>query len=326
MSASLGIDISKRTFEVALASGHTWLHADFANTPDGFVALQAWLATHSREPVHACLEATGRYGLALATALYEAGHTVSIVNPKIIKAFAATLMTRNKTDRLDARLIGHYGQLHQPPAWSPPDPARDRLRQLQRYATSLQKQRQAERNRLQAGPLDPFVANTIRDHLAYLDRQLSVIQAEIEAHLQAQPALQAQRALLDSLPGIGPKAAAQVLAEIPDVRRLDHAGQLVAYAGINPQQHQSGTSVRKRTTISKQGNARLRTALFFPAMVAMTHAKPLQPFVMRLRQQGLPPKAIILAVMRKLLRWIYGVLKHQRPFDPAWLSLSASTA
>lgn len=326
MSAVLGIDISKRWFDVALREGDTYGHARFANTDGGFAELSAWLEDQRVDTVHACLEATGRYGLAVTHWLHAAGHKVSVVNPKLIKAFAQTTMTRSKSDRIDARLIADYCHLYHPPLWAPPEPARDRLRQLTRYRTSLHKQRQAERNRLQAGAIDPLLQQLLQTHLAFLDEQLAALEAEIRAHLRAHPDLRQQQALLESLPGIGPVSAALALAELPDIRRLTHPGQLVAYAGVDPRQQRSGSSVRKRTVISKQGNARLRTALYFPAMTAMTHSPALQPFVQRLRQAGLAPKAIILAVMRKLLRWMYGVLKHHRPFDPAYLLKQPSAA
>lgn len=326
MAATLGIDISKRYFDVALRQGDTYVQAQFANAEPGFAELTTWLEAQGVDTVHACLEATGRYGLALAEWLFEAGHSISIINPKLIKAFAQVTMTRSKTDRTDARLIAHYCQVHHPPLWAPPEPARERLRQLTRYRSALHKQRQAERNRLQAGAVDPFVQQMLQTHLAFLDQQLEALEAEIQAHLGAQADLRQQLMLLDSLPGIGPVAAALTLAELPDVRLLTHPGQLVAYAGVDPKQQRSGSSVRKRTVISKQGNARLRTALYFPAMTAMTHCQALQPFVQRLRDAGLPPKAIILAVMRKLLRWMYGVLKHQKPFDPAYLLKQPSAA
>ena len=313
----LGIDISKRSFEVALLVGERVAQASFANDAAGFSALLAWLSQHHVERVHACLEATGRYGLGLATALCDAGHRVSLVNPRVIKAYAQVRLARTKTDRVDARLIADYCRRHQPRCWAPPDPARDRLRQVSRYLAGLTQQRQQERNRLQAGALDPLVEQALQDHLTFLDQQIVKLEAKRQQLLQAEPTLQQQHALLDSLPGIGPASATTLLAELPDVRLLARAADLVAYAGVDPSERQSGASVHPPTHISKQGNARLRTALFFPAMTAMTHCRVLQPFVQRLRQQGLARKAIIVAVMRKLLRWIYGVLKHQQPFDPA---------
>lgn len=115
-SAILGIDISKRPFDVAVlaSDGEPLRQAAFDNTPDSCRAWADWLTASSVAHVHACLEATGRYGLALATWLVEAGHAVSRVNPKIINAFADPLMTPNKTDRLDARLSARYAQLHPP--------------------------------------------------------------------------------------------------------------------------------------------------------------------------------------------------------------------
>ena len=106
------------------------------------------------------------------------------------------------------------------------------------------------------------------------------------------------------------------MAEIGDIARFDKAGQLAAYAGLTPQHRRSGSSVKGQTRISKRGNARLRKALYFPAMVAMRHNPILRDFFDRLQGNGHAPKSIIVAVMRKLLHIVFGVLRSQQSFDP----------
>jgi transposase len=114
----LGIDISKAKFDIALLRDDGKLrHKVFPNTEAGFQQLSAWLSKHKALPVHACMEATGTYGEALASYLHRAGHLVSVVNPAIIKAFASTLLSRTKTDKRDASLIARYCLQHHPPAW-----------------------------------------------------------------------------------------------------------------------------------------------------------------------------------------------------------------
>jgi transposase len=119
---SLGIDISKAKFDVALVRDGKLRHKVFRNPPAGFQQLSAWRVKHSAGAIHACLEATGTDGEALAVDLHAAGQLVSVVNPAIIKAVAATEMSRTKTDKADASLMARYCHKHQPSAWAPPPP------------------------------------------------------------------------------------------------------------------------------------------------------------------------------------------------------------
>ena len=100
--AVLGIDVSKNTFDANLGAGTKARSKSFANSPDGWYHLIAWLGEHKIGQVHACLEAAGRHGLGIALTLHEAGHVVSIVNPAQIRDFARTKLGRNKTDHVDA--------------------------------------------------------------------------------------------------------------------------------------------------------------------------------------------------------------------------------
>ena len=119
----LGIDISKRRFDVALLLGERSRQAVFLNTEAGFQELLTWLAKHRPSPdapLHACMEATGNWGLDVAEVLHGAGVRVSIVNPSRVKAYGQSELARNKTDKLDAALIARFCRAHQPAAWTPP--------------------------------------------------------------------------------------------------------------------------------------------------------------------------------------------------------------
>jgi transposase len=112
----LGIDIAKAKFDVCLLREDKLYQHTFPNTPDGFQALQAWLTRRHVTTVHACLEATGTYGEAVALFLHAAQHTVSLVNPLQIKAFGDSELRRAKTDKADAALIARFCLKQQPPA------------------------------------------------------------------------------------------------------------------------------------------------------------------------------------------------------------------
>ena len=119
-SSPLGIDISKLKFDTCLVrEGGKLRHRAFPNSPPGFAQLSAWLEKHQIERAHACLAATGTYGEALDAYLHDAGHTVSVINPAAIKAYAQSRLSRAKTDKADSTLIARFCSERRPPAWQP---------------------------------------------------------------------------------------------------------------------------------------------------------------------------------------------------------------
>jgi len=317
-SSVLGIDIAKATYAVALVLEGRVSKREFPNTPRGFEQLSAWLARRGVEHVHACLEATGRYGDALAEYLYQAGHTVSVVNPARIKAYMRSQLVRNKTDQLDAAVIADFCRTQNPPPWAPPPPEIRELQELLHQYTALQEARQQEANRLQAGLKAQTVQDLIQDHLDFLDRQLVEIKQLIQDHLNRYPHLKAQRDLLTSIPGIGDLTAAHLIAVEP-LRFVD-ARAITAFGGLNPMVRTSGKSIRGKPRLSKIGHHDLRKALYFPAITAQRWNPIVKALCERLVERGLHPMAIIGAAMRKLLCLAYGVLKSGRPFDPNYAS------
>jgi transposase len=319
----LGIDIAKDTFQVTLLQDQHSYRAEFANESLGFAKLTRWLAKHGVERVHACLEATGRYGDELAQYLHEAQHTVSVVNPARIKAYAQSRLSRNKTDALDADVIAHFCQTQQPDAWTPPAAHLRELQALLRQLEALEKMRQQERNRLASGLTDATVRGLIEAHLQFMDQQIEQVQHLIDQHIERHPDLKQQRELLTSIPGIGQQTAAQLLAK--DLRRFEHTRAVVADAGLNPQQDRSGKT-RRPARLSKVGDAALRKALYFPAIVAKNHNPVVKAFCARLAQKGKCTMSLIGAAMRKLLCLAYGVVKSGKPFDPNYASHRSSAA
>ena len=315
-SSPLGIDISKRKFDACLIrAGGKFRHRAFPNTPAGFSQLSAWLAKHKVEHAHACLEATGAYGEALATYLHDAGHTLSVVNPAQIKAYAQSRLSRAKTDKADATLIAQFCAERRPPEWRPlPSEVRE-LQALARRLDSLLEMRQMESNRLEVAAT-AAVRESLAGHLAYLGEEIARTEGLIRSHIDSHPGLRGQRDLLLSIPGIGETTAAKLLAEIMDVRLYESARQLAAFAGLAPRLHESGSSVRRKARLSKTGAPRLRKALYFPAIAAIKHNPYVKDLSERLRARGKCPMQVIGAAMRKLVHLAYGVLKSGRPFDP----------
>jgi transposase len=316
---ALGIDIAKLKFNVCLINSSGKLkHKVFPNNATGCEQLQAWFAKQGVERVHACLEATGTYSEPLSLFLSETGHTVSVVNPAAIKAFAASRLSRTKTDRVDAELSARFCLAQVPPAWPPlPHEVRE-LQALVRRLEALLEMRVAEENRLSSGITVEVVRASVEELLTHLKEQIKRTAKLIRTHINSHPGLKQQSELLSSIPGIAETTAATLLAEITDIKQYRSARQVAAYAGLVPRERQSGSSVRGRTRLSKIGNARLRRALYFPAITALRCSPFFQSWAEGLSQRGKSKMSVICAVMRKLVHLAYGVLKSGKPFDPEW--------
>jgi transposase len=187
-----------------------------------------------------------------------------------------------------------------------------------RRLESLQEMRVMEENRLSSGITVDAVRQSVEEHLSYLNEQIKHTESLIRNHINNHPTLKQQSQLLDSIPGIAETTAVLLLAEVTDITQYRSARQVAAYAGLVPRERQSGSSVRGRTRLSKIGNARLRRALYFPALTALRCSPFFQAWAEGLLKRGKSKMSIICAVMRKLLHVAYGVLKNGKEFDPQW--------
>ena len=317
---ALGIDIAKLKFDVCLMNTNGKLkHMVFANTEVGCEQLAHWLAKQRVERVPACMEATGTYGEALALHLHAAGHITSVINPAAVKAFAGSCLSRTKTDKVDAELIARFCVAQQPPAWMPPAAEVRQLQAFVRRLEALIEMRVAEENRLEAGSPVAAVRSSVEQHVAYLAAEIKRTEVLIREHIGNHPSLKQQSELLDSISGVGPTTAALLLAEIVDVTQYRSTWQVAAYAGLVPRERRSGSSVRGCPRLSKIGNARLRKALYFPAITALRCSAFFQSWAKGLRERGKCKMSVIGAAMRKLIHLAYGVLKTGKPFDPQWM-------
>jgi len=313
----LGIDIAKDKFDVALYKGKKLVVTGaFDNTLAGFKKLSKWLRNKAAAQVWACLEATGRYGDALALYLHQEGHQVSVVNPARIKKYAESKLRRNKTDKLDAKVIADFCRTQEPLLWTPPAPEKRELQEMVRRLSALIKEQTRETNRLKSGVESEVVKESIKALLEFLGTQIAKLEEQIQSHIKQYPSLKHDQKLLTSIKGIGNKTAAIIMGELPDIDNFDKSGQVVAYAGLSPSQHDSGSSVHKRSKMTKTGNKNIKAALYFPALSAMQHNPIVKALALRLEEKGKEKMAIVGAAMRKLLQLAYGVLKSGQPFDP----------
>lgn len=323
MKTVLGIDVAKAKMDVALRRPDgKFRHKIVENTPSGFAMLSAWLQKEGVMELHVCMEATGVYWEAVAEYLTDMGHTVSVINPAQIKAFGAAALVRTKTDKVDAKLIAEFCQAQSPAPWQAPSPALRELRALVLRRNALDAMRTQEQNRLLVAR--DSVRNGIAAHLDYLEKAMTEIDAAIRQKIDDNPDLKQQRELLDSIPGLGDKTIPVLLSYYGGPQRFDRAKQAVAFAGLDPRQHQSGSSVRGKPRLSKVGHAALRKALYMPAMVTITRTAWGRAFRDRLSAAGKAPMVIIGAMMRKLIHVAFGVLKSGKPFNPELHGLSCA--
>jgi transposase len=312
----LGIDISKKSFDVAfLDKGHTY-QGHFSNDHEGLQKLTRWLKKRRAEQVHVCMEATSRYWEEVAYYLHEQGYQVSVVNPKLIKKHAEATMQRNKTDKIDARTIADYCAKHQPAPWTPPPPSVRQLQVLVRHVEALKQDRQRERNRRETSSQAADVVAAIDRHIGFLDEQIVSLEKRINNHIDDHPELKRQRDLLITIPGVGNVVATTFLAEVPDVSRFAQASQLAAFAGLTPGERQSGSSLRGRAKLVKWGNSHLRSVFYMPALSAHRWNPIIAALRERLKAKEKHGLTIVVATMRKLLHLCYGVLKTGKPFNP----------
>jgi len=312
----LGIDVAKAKLDCTLRLPNGKSRAKVVpNSPEGFSQLTAWLDSKDARDTHVCMEATGVYWEGIAQFLSTQGFTVSVVNPAQIKAYGASRLARTKTDAVDARLIADFCAERNPPAWQPFSDDELALRALVLRLDALQTMRTQESNRLEVSR--GAVRQGIQDHLNWLDGQIKSVTKAINDHIDANQGMKDKKALLDSIPGLGERTIAILLAFIGDPVRFGNSRQAAAFAGLDPRQHESGSSVKGKPRLSKVGHAFLRKALYMPAMVALYKTDWGKRFKDRLAASGKPAKLIIGAMMRKLLHVAFGVLKSEKKFDPA---------
>jgi transposase len=311
----LGLDVAKASVQAELRSSSNNVRFGFANNAKGFAQLAHILKEHNVPKVWAGLEATGPYSHALALWLHAQGHRVSLLNPRRVKYYARSAGNRNKTDLLDAAVIADFVCALKPAAWQPPTLEVAHLQALVRRREELSLMLQAEKNRLEG--IAPNVSSSLRRIIATLSVEKGRLEKLITGQIRSHQQLSRDHQLLCTIKGIGSLTAAILLAEMLRPGQVERARQAAAHAGLVPRRELSGTSVRRNRGLGKEGNRYLRKALYMPALVAIKYNAPLRHFASRLRTAGKPKMSIVCAVMRKLIHIAFGVLKHQKPFNPS---------
>lgn len=305
---TVGIDVSKDRLDVAVRpSGEVFAVERAASGLDSLVSRLKALA-----PQIVALEATGGFETVVTAALAAAGLPVVVVNPVQVRAFAKAIGQRAKTDPIDAGVIAHFAEATRPEVRALPDA------ETQLLADLVQRRRQiiemigaeSQRQKRASHSLKKSIARLLKA----LQKELTSVDTDIDGSVRGSPAWREKEDLLTSVPGIGKTIARTLIAEMPELGRLNRK-EIAALAGLAPFTRQSGTW-RGRSFIGG-GRTSVRTALFMGAMVAKRFNPVLKAFFDRLVAAGKPKMVALIAVARKLLTILNAVLRDQKSWQSA---------
>jgi len=317
---SVGVDVSQETLDVAACTERGERRtAQFANTGAGHRRLITWLTKGGR-CARVVLESTGVYSLDLALALEAAKRIeVMVVNPRAARKFAEACLQRSCTDSTMAVALQEYAARMEFVPWTPPAAAVREVRAIARRIAALTVEKARERNRQHAAAASTstpaVVLNDVAVNVRHLERRIAELERHAVALISGDAQLQRVYQHLLSVCGIAGPTAIQLLGELLVLPTDMTARQWVAHSGLDVRYVTSGTSVHKRPRISKQGNAHLRRILYMPALVAIRHEPHVRTFYDQLVAAGKKPIQAVVAVMRKLLHAIWGMLKTDTDFD-----------
>ena len=309
----VGIDVSKATLDVALLpTGEVW---QTANNPDGIDALVARIA--GLGPTLVVLEATGRYEAPAASALATAGVPVAVVNPRQVRDFAKATGRLAKTDTLDAALLALFAERVRPEPRPLPDAESAALAAILARRRQLITMLVAEKNRAHVAA--STVAKGVAKHVRWLEKELTSVDGDLVVAIRESAVWRAKDDLLRAIPGVGRVLATTLLADLPELGRLDRR-EIAALVGVAPLNRDSGTFRGQRSVWG--GRATVRTALYADvtsAMSALSAARsnpPVKALYERLVEKGKSKKVALVACMRKLLVTCNAVVRDGAAWEP----------
>jgi transposase len=314
-----GIEVSQLTLVVALRCGdRDESPREFPNSAEGHQGVLRFLARSGR-PVRVAMESTGLYGLDLALALHQAGVAVMVANPRAVRHFAQAMLQRSKNDQLDAVVLREFAARMDFQAWRPPSASALKLVAVARRLEALTDMMAAEKNRRHAASLSEalpaIIRRDIQRSIQTQQRAIDRLTRAAQEFIADDPELARRYELLLSISGFGATSAVHTLAELNLLPAGMNVRQWVAYAGLDPREYSSGTSVHKKARISKTGNKHLRRALYMPALVAVRREAHVRAYYEHLLARGKTKMQALVATLRKLLHAIFGMFKHDQLFD-----------
>jgi transposase len=317
----LGIDISKDVFDVVDQADN---HFQFQNDTSGFKMFSKILTDQS----HCVMEVTGCYYQTLATWLHSKSINVSVVNPLSIKRFIQMRLKTSKTDKLDAQMIRLFSESENPDLWYPPSDYIIEATELHKIIELLLRQRTALKNKLHSlkakGITKSPVVTAIRRQIRNLSTEATELEVKLEALIKESYADLLTR--LCSIPGIGKRTAIFLIVITHGFEKFENSRQLISFFGLNPIIHESGSSVRGKSRISKAGNNHVRNLLFMCSFTASQHNKSCSEIYQRLVAKGKSKKLALIAVANKLLKQSLAIAKSGLSYDENYRSVYQNNA
>jgi len=328
----IGIDVSKKDLDVAYWQSHLQSKSiflgKFPNSIAGFGTIVKEVEKKKQETnaasVLVVLEPTGGYEQKFAHFAHEKGWDVSLPNPKQVRDWIKGTGRRAKTDRIDALMLAHYGAAQNPYTWKPMRPEFAQLESMLDRLEDVKGMLAQEKNRLEAQEnrvsCHHIASKNLQDNIANLERQVKALEKAVKEHMKQHPHLKDQCKNLKTVSGVGDVLGPWLLVAMHKFGQLtDFKGTskaITAYFGLDPKPYESGTSVRKRAGISKQGNSEIRRFLYMGALGGVGGNNPLRSFYKKLVEtSGKPKKLAMVAAARKILVWCWAVFRQGKPFD-----------
>ncbi|HFB8691908.1 TPA: IS110-like element ISNgo3 family transposase, partial [Neisseria gonorrhoeae] len=307
----IGPDISKDTIDATLHKTNGSIHyIKFKNNDDGLKQFRLWIKGNRIRKVYIGMEATGIY-YEKAADMLSSYYTVYVINPLKIKDYGKSRFNRTKTDKADSNLIADYIKRHQDTLIPYQIPKNKALQKLINLKNQLQQQQKQIKNRLHSTEED-FIRNIHQDLIDTIQDKMEQVKIAISEQIKKQTDNNHYRNL-QTIPSIGKDTASVLYAQLTE-KHFKTANQFVSYAGLSPAIIQSGTSVRGRGRLSRYGNRRLKSTLYMPALCAYRfNAFP--KLINNLKKAGKPKMVIIVAIMRKLAKPAYYIVKTGQPYD-----------
>lgn len=318
--ATSGIDVSAKTLDASVlrANSDKRKRRKFINDAAGYRQLIEWL--QGLGVTRVVCEATGVYHLDVAFALSDAGIPLMVANPRQVRRFIEARARNTQTDVIDADELAEYARRMDFVPWKAPSTNGFELHKLGRAIGQLTKRHTAMLNRLHAARASMHTPKSIvksaEREIQFIERERAKLSKDALRLVAKDSDLKRKFELLTSAPGIAEVSALAILAELI-VLPPNLAGKAwVKYAGIDPMSKRSGTSVNTNAHIAKRGNARLRGALYMPALVARQRDPHMREFADRMIANHKQPIEAIVAVQRKLLLSIHAMFRTNQTWSP----------
>ena len=301
----VGVDVSKDNLDVASWTSNEYKR--FQNDPTGIQELIDWLKTLQAELI--VLEATGGLELPFVAELAFEKMPVAVVNPRRIREFARSIGQLAKTDKLDARVIAHFGAATHPEVRKLPTNDEGKLTALITRRRQIIEMLTAEKNRLHSARFS--MKERIETHLSWLESELRNLDNEIAKFIHQSPIWKEKDKLLRSVPGVGPVTSATILAMLPELGTLNRK-KIAALVGVAPVNKDSGRRQKKRRVYG--GRANVRSVLYMAALSASKHNPRIKEFYDHLIRMGKEKKVALTACMRKLLVILNAIIRVNQNF------------